>query len=313
MKIIYMGTPGFSASLLEYLAKSGHDVAAVFTQPDRPQGRKQIMTPPPVKSVAKELGIDVFAPEKIRDGENIDIFKRIAPDVCVVAAFGQILPAKLLEIPRFGCVNVHASLLPRYRGASPIQWSIINGDAKTGVSIMRMNEGLDTGDIILQKELPLTGRETAGSLFESLAVLSRSALGEALCQLEDGTAVYTAQRDEDASYVKTLSKKDGLIDWSKPGAEIERMIRGLDPWPCAYTFYKGNMLKLFNCSLTDKKALPVCGQVMIENGCMYISCQDVMLCAGEVLPAGKKRMSSGDFIRGYHDIDGTVLGAADGQ
>ena len=235
MRVIFMGTPDFAVPTLQSLIDSEHEVAAVVTQPDRPKGRGNHLQMPPVKELALKHEIPVLQPERIRRPEVLPLLEAFRPDVIVVAAFGQIIPASILKLPRFGCLNVHASLLPAYRGASPIQWAILNGDEKTGITIMQMNEGLDTGDILLQQERVLTGEETGGSLFEDLSALGGPMILKALKGLEEGTLHPVPQDEEQASHVSMLTKAMGHIDWTKEAVVLERWIRGLNPWPANFS------------------------------------------------------------------------------
>lgn len=249
MKIIFMGTPDFSVGILEKLIEEGHEVTLTVTQPDKPKGRGKSVQFPPVKEAALEHGIEVYQPRRVRDGECIAYLQKYEADVIVVAAFGQILPKEILDMPRFCCVNVHASLLPKYRGASPIQWAVINGEEVTGVTTMRMDEGLDTGDMILKEEVTLDKEETGGSLFERLARTGAELCVKTIEAIEQGNAVYTPQNHEEATYTTMIKKQLGKIDWTKSAAELERLIRGLNPWPSAYTFLDGKMLKIWKASV----------------------------------------------------------------
>lgn len=309
MRVIYMGTPDFAVNTLEQLIKSSHEVVAVFTQPDKPQGRKQQLVMPPVKRVALEHDIPVYQPVKIREPEYVELVRSLKPDVIVVAAFGQILTEDILNAPQFGCINVHASLLPRYRGASPIQWSILNGDKETGVTIMRMDVGVDTGDIILQKRLPIAPDETADTLFDKLAAMGGPLVLEVLEQLSAGTVSYRKQDEEQACHVKMLKKEMGLIEWSKSAVTLERLVRGLNSWPCAYTFLDGKQLKIWSsevCSFETEGAVP--GQVVCDHQELIIMTGDGCLKIRELQLAGKKRMQAQDFLRGYRKLKNTVLG-----
>ena len=245
MKIVFMGTPDFSVPALEELAKV-HQVAAVVTQQDRPKGRGHKMQYTPVKEKALELNIPVYQPEKVKNPEFVDILREINPDVIVVIAFGQILSKEILDLPKYGCINVHASLLPKYRGAAPIQWAVLDGEEKTGITTMYMEKGLDTGDMIDKAEVVLDEKETAGSLHDKLMVLGADLLLETLKKLEDGTAVRKKQNDEESCYAKMLSKDMGQIDFTKDAKEIECLIRGMNPWPSAYNFYNGKTLKIWD-------------------------------------------------------------------
>ena len=230
MKVIFMGTPDFAVNTLEKIIEAGHEVMLVVTQPDKPKGRGNTMQFPPVKECAVSHGLEVFQPVKIREDASVEYLKKFAPDIIIVAAFGQILPKSILDLPKYGCINVHASLLPKYRGAAPIQWAVINGDEITGVTIMRMDVGLDTGDIIAKKQVRIAEDETGGSLFDKLAAVGAELCVETMQMLENKTATFTPQDNEASTHTKMISKELGDIDWKKPAVEIERLIRGLNPW-----------------------------------------------------------------------------------
>ena len=242
-----MGTPDFAVPTLEALIGAGHELAAVVTQPDKPKGRGKAVLMTPVKERALECGIPVYQPKRVREPEFLDVLRKLNPDVIVVVAFGQILPREILTLPPFGCVNVHASLLPKYRGAAPIQWAVIDGETVSGVTTMQMNEGLDTGDILEQEEISLDPEETGGSLFEKLASLGGKMILSTLKGLEDGSIIPRAQGEMTTPYAKMLTKAMGEIDWSMDAASIERLVRGLNPWPSAYTYVNGKTLKTVFC------------------------------------------------------------------
>lgn len=306
MRIVFMGTPDFAVPSLERLVRDGHQLLGVFAQPDKPKGRGYKLAPPPVKVAAQALGIPVYQPAKLRDGEALALLQQLQPQVIVVVAYGKILPKELLELPEKGCINVHGSLLPRYRGAGPIQWSIINGDAVTGVTTMYMAEGLDSGDMILKKETPIGEEETYGELSERLALLGADAISETLQLLENGSASRTPQNEEEATLAPMLNKELALLDFSRPAKELHCLIRGLSPWPVAYTFLDGTLLKVHRAhvapgyqgqpgELLDKKRFIVaCGQGALE--------------FAEVQPAGGKRMEAAAFLRGRQMEPGQKLG-----
>ena len=252
MKIIYMGTPDFAVEALEALASSRHEVTAVFTQPDKPKGRGKAMQFTPVKEVALRENIPVYQPKKVRDPEVIQKIRELAPDVLVVVAFGQIIPQEILDIAPYGCINVHGSLLPKYRGAAPIQWAVIDGEKESGVTTMQMDAGLDTGDMLLKTVVPLDEKETGGSLFDKLSKAGADLLLKTLDALENGTVTPQKQGESPTAYAKMLTKDMGAIDWNRPAKELERLIRGLNPWPSAYTKLNGKTLKIW--------AADVCGQ-----------------------------------------------------
>ena len=237
MRIVFMGTPDFAVPTLTALIEGGHEVVAVVTQPDKPKGRGKAVLMTPVKEKAIEYEIPVYQPVKVRDPEFVELLKTLAPDAIVVVAFGQILPKSILDLPKYGCVNVHASLLPKYRGAAPIQWAVIDGEKESGVTTMMMDVGLDTGDMLEQKAIPLDEKETGGSLFDKLSALGGSMILSTLKGLENGTITRTPQGESGTSYAKMLTKEMGHIDWTKDAVSIERLVRGLNPWPSAYTSY----------------------------------------------------------------------------
>lgn len=315
MKLIFMGTPDFSASILEDIIKSGHEVIAVVTQPDKQKGRGHEVSFTPVKELALKYDIEVLQPVKVREPEFIAKLKGLAPDVIVVAAFGQILPKDLLDMPPLGCINVHFSLLPKYRGAAPIQYSIINGEKETGITIMYMDEGIDTGDIILQRAIPIEKEETAGSLFDKMAVLGGELIIEALQQLGEGKAVRTPQNHEVATYYKMINKEMGRLDFHQSAEGLERLIRGLSPWPSAYTYLDGKTLKLWRAGVEPeaagaKEALESQpGEIaQLRKDALVIKTGDGFLVVKELQLEGKKRMAADAFLRGYPVTVGTKLG-----
>lgn len=309
MKVIFMGTPDFAVGTLEAIIEAGHEVLLVVTQPDKPKGRSGALQFPPVKECAVKHGIEVFQPTKIRLEENVEVLRKYDADIFVVAAFGQILPKSILDMPKHGCINVHASLLPKYRGAAPIQWAVINGDPVTGVTIQQMDIGVDTGDIILTKEIAIAADETGGGLFDKLAVVGAEACIEALEQIENGTATRTPQNHEEATHVSMISKEFGNIDWNKSAVEIERLIRGLNPWPSAYTKLCGKTFKIWKAKVTESEAEAVPGTVIhVDKGVMEVQTGKGVLSLLEVQLEGKKRMEIDAFLRGYQIEQGSFLG-----
>ena len=311
MKIIFMGTPDFAVGALNALYLAGHDITAVVTQPDKAKGRGGRPAYSPVKAWALEKKIPVLQPERIRRPEAVAELKRYPADVFVVAAFGQILSKEILEMPAFGCLNIHASLLPKYRGSSPIQWAVINGERKSGITIMQMNEGVDTGDILYQKELILDEKETGASLFHRLSALGAEAIVEALTLLQAGKLHPVPQKEEEASHTVMLNKAMGRLDFSRPAAELERLVRGLDPWPSAYTFLEGKQLKIWDCAPeeTQTGGTQAFGSVLYTNQEGFaVKCGDGALLIKEVQLEGKRRMSAHDFLLGKNLPSGTVLG-----
>lgn len=307
MKIIFMGTPDFAAASLEALIDSRHEIQAVVTQPDKPKGRKGELTPSPVKVVAEGKGIKVYQPLKVRDEEFVKTLRAYNPDVMVVVAFGQIIPLSILKMPKYGCVNIHGSLLPKYRGAAPIQWAVLDGEKETGITTILMDEGIDTGDILLKKTIKIDTDETSGSLFDKLMALGAKAILETLDELEKGSLTPTKQGESPTAYAKMLTKAMGLIDFIKSAKELDCFVRGMDPWPSAYTLLSGKTLKLWKVRAVDGsgKAGSVIG---IDKDSFTIACGEGAIEVLEVQLEGKKRMSSGDFLKGSSLNIGQELG-----
>ncbi len=307
MRIVFMGTPDFAVPCLEALIKT-HEVVGVFTQPDKPVGRKQVLTPPPVKVTAQENNIPVYQPQRLKDYNAPEVIKELNADITVVVAYGKILPKEVLEAAPFGCINVHASLLPKYRGAAPIQWAVLNGDKETGVSIMQMDEGLDTGDVILVKKTEIGENETSEELFERLSHIGSEALSEALDLIESGKAVRTPQPEGDFGYAKMINKELCPIDWNKSAAEIHNKVRGLQTWPCALTRLNGKNVKIHRTVLSELKGSRA-GEVIESDKKLIVSCGDGN-CVEilELQPDGKKRMDTKAFLSGNTIEKGTVLG-----
>lgn len=322
MRAIFMGTPDFSVPVLTAMKEAGHDMLAAVTQPDKPKGRGKEMQMTPVKAKALELGIPVLQPKRVRDPEFVEQLRELKPDVMVVVAFGQILTKEVLEVPKYGCINVHASLLPMYRGAAPIQYVILNGEKETGVTTMFMDEGLDTGDMLLKTVVPITADETGGTLHDKLSAAGAELLIRTLEQMEAGTLQRIPQTGE-TCYVGTLKKSMGEMDWSRPAEELERQVRGLNPWPSAYTFLNGKTLKIWKAevlhteavssqkaeepeALADRKS---CGSVIvISRDSIQVQTGDGILAIRELQLEGKKRMTADAFLRGYPVEAGTILG-----
>ncbi len=308
MRIIFMGTPDFSVGVLKALHEAGEEIVLCVTQPDREKGRGKGVSMTPVKEYALEIGVPVFQPEKIRAEEAVVRLREYNADIAVVAAFGQILSKEILDMPRYGSINVHASLLPYYRGAAPIQRSIINGDEKTGVTIMQMDEGLDTGDMIMKKEVKIAKDETGGSLFDKLMETGASLCVEAIRAIEAGTASRTPQPEGDFGYARMLKKSEGLIDFNKKAVEIERLIRALNPWPSAYTYLSGKMLKIWKAEVTGESS-GVAGEVTgVDSEAFTVSCGEGSLRLLEIQLEGKRRMSVHDFLLGQKVEKGMKLG-----
>lgn len=329
MRILYMGTPDIAVPTLECIVDAGHQVIGVVTQPDKPKGRGGTVQFPPVKAKAVELDIPVYQPRRVRAEEFLEVVRELAPDAIVVFAFGQILPQALLDIPRYGCINVHASLLPMYRGAAPIQWVIIDGQKETGVTIMQMDAGLDTGDMLKKMVVPIADDETGGSLHDKLMLAGGPLLLETLQEIEAGTVIAEKQTGE-TCYAAMLDKALGNVDWTISAARIERLIRGLNPWPSAYTRWNGKTMKLWKANVLPaaeegamvsgtvcgssvatgnqqeaQKAIP--GTVVSLEGGICVQTGDGILQITELQLEGKKRMDAAAFLRGAHVAVGDVL------
>ena len=299
MRILFMGTPEFAVGTLEALIHSRHEVVAVVTQPDRPKGRGNAVKFPPVKEAALAHGIPVLQPLKVREPEVVEQLRAFAPDLIAVAAFGQLLPKAILEMPRYGCVNVHASLLPKYRGAAPIQWAVINGEAESGVTTMMMSRGLDKGDMLKKSVVRLDPKETGDSLHDKLAALGGPLLLETIDELEQGTIVRVPQDDAQSSYAPMLTKELGRIDWSKPADELERLVRGLNSWPSAYTRLHGKTLKIWDADVVSASGGEPGKVLQADKNGLVIQAGEGALRIVSLQPEGKKRMEADAFLRGY--------------
>lgn len=313
MNVVFMGTPEFAVPTLRMLIEDSYAVQAVVTQPDRPKGRGRTVVPSPVKILAETYGIPVLQPEKVRSKEFQQQLKEIAPEVIVVAAYGQIIPESILNIPSQGCINVHGSLLPKYRGAAPIHWAIIRGEEETGITTMFMDKGMDTGDMLLKRAIPIEHNDTAGSLHDKLSLVGAELLLETLQQLEAKGLVRIPQDDEAATYAPILKKEDGRIDWEETADVIDRKVRGFFPWPGAYTYFQGRMIKLLKVAIEEcspgVEDLAPGSVVHLDNvtgplistgkGCLRIM---------RIQPQNRKAMNCSDFCRGYHLEVGTQLG-----
>lgn len=306
MKIVFMGTPDFAAAELAALIDHGYDVAAVFTKEDKPVGRGKKLTASPVKELAVSDGIPVYQPHSVKNGESYEILKELSPDIIVVAAYGQIIPQRILDLPRFGCINVHASLLPAWRGAAPIQWSVISGDRESGVTIMQMSAGLDTGDMIAKRTVELAADETGGSLFDRLSRAGAELLIETLPKIEAGEIHPEKQPEESTTpYARMIRKSDGLIDWTIDAASIERLIRGLNPWPSAYSFLGGRQVKFWKAAVLEKESGREPGTVFdVDKKGFSVQTGAGSLRIGELQMTGKKRMTADAFLRGHALADG---------
>lgn len=296
-----MGTPDFSVPTLQSLIESRHEIVGVVTQPDRPKGRGKQVHVTPVKELALSHNLPVYQPTKVREEGFMEAMRALAPDLAVVVAFGQILPKDFLSLPKYGCINVHASLLPKYRGAGPIQWCVLNGETETGITTMMMDIGVDTGDMLLKTYVPIDPKETGGSLFDKLKVLGGPLTLETIDALEAGTLVATPQDNDQFTHAPMLSKEMGNIDWNKPALEIERLIRGLNPWPSAYTYLHGKMMKVWEATVVSWKDHTLDNGTILKadkEGILVQCGQDALLITSLQMQ-GKNKMAAGDFLRGY--------------
>ena len=308
MRVVYMGTPDFAVKPLEALIYNNYEVVGVFTQPDKPVGRKAILTPPPVKVVAENNNIPVFQPDTLKNGEGVKILETLKPDVVIVVAYGKILPKDFLEFAKFGCINIHGSILPEYRGAAPIQWSVLDGKEFAGVTSMQMNEGLDTGDILLVEKTKIGENETSGDLYERLTVLGAGVLIKTLEAIKNNSLNPQKQDDSKSSYAKMLDKSLSKIDWNLKASEVHNKIRGLDPWPVALTTFDGKNLKLFRSRLLSENYNKQAGSVIKSKDGIIVVCGDKKaVLITEVQLEGKKRMSAVDFSRGANLSDGVIF------
>ncbi|MBI4595169.1 MAG: methionyl-tRNA formyltransferase [Candidatus Tectomicrobia bacterium] len=309
MRIVFMGTPYFAVPILERLVRSEHEVVGVVTQRDKPKGRGQKILPPPVKEFALHEKIAVFQPTKARDPEFIEVLRSLKFEAIVVAAYGQILPKDILDIPSLGCINVHASLLPRFRGAAPINWTIIRGEEKTGITAILMDEGMDTGPILLQREIEVHPDETAESLTGRLASLGGEVLLESLTGWQHGMISPKPQHHEGATYAPKLKKEDGKINWSQSALEISRVVRGLEPWPCAYTETNKGLLKIWKAQVIGRDESKLPGEVAeIEDDIVYVSTGSGLLAVKEVQLESRRRMSVKEFLQGHAVVKGEQWG-----
>lgn len=309
MKVLFMGTPDIAASVLKAIIGSKHEVTCVVTQEDKPKGRGKAMAMPPVKEVALEHGIEVFQPHRIKEEEAIEKLRSIDADIFVVAAYGKILSKEILEMPKYGCVNVHASLLPKYRGAAPIQWSIIDGEKLTGVTIMQMDEGLDTGDMLFKSVVEIEDNDTADTLYDKLSECGASLIVEALDRIEEGDIHPVKQDNSQATYAKILDKTLGRLSFHRSAVEIERLVRGLNSWPGTYTYHNGKMLKIWECKVSDTPSDGEPGTVKsASGGRLFVNTLDNALELITVQLEGKKRMDVKSFMLGYKINEGEKLG-----
>jgi methionyl-tRNA formyltransferase len=309
MKVVYMGTPDFAVKPLEALIENNYEVVGVFTQPDKPVGRKAILTPPPVKVVAENNNIPVFQPVSLKNGEGVKILEEFKPDVVIVVAYGKILPAYVLDYPKYGCINAHASILPRWRGAAPIQRAIMAGDRLSGVTAMYMAQGVDTGDMILTVRVPITDEDDFGTLHDKLAVAGGEAMTETIAKLRDGTVTREVQNDADATYAAKIENPDCVIDFTKSVTDVYNQVRGLSPVPLALTWMPdGKRLKIVAAQKEIRSVTAAPGTVVaIEGGTLDIACADGILHVTHLQPEGKGRMAAADFLRGRKLSVGDLL------
>ena len=304
--VVFMGSPDFAVASLEALiASPDYDVKLVVSQTDKPQGRKQILTPPPVKQTALQHGVEVYQPASLKNPEAYEKIAALHPDFIVVAAYGKILPQNILDIPKYGCVNLHGSLLPKYRGAAPIQWCVINGEKKTGVTTMLMDAGLDTGDILLTAETAIDENETAGELFDRLAQMCPPLLLQTLEGLAAGTILPKKQNEDDATYVGVLNKELAVIDWNRSAEEIHNKVRGMNPWPVAKTVMNGKTVKIFSGCVFSSEINRKAGELYNKDGNLLVSCGKGIYRIEELQMEGARRMHAADFLRG-HPVSGVI-------
>ncbi len=306
MRVLYMGTPDFAATVLEGIFRAGHEIAGVISQPDKPKNRGMHMEPTPVKKCAEALGLPVYQPETLRDKAILKYLEEVQPEIIVVVAYGKLLPEYVLSFPKYGCVNMHASLLPKYRGAAPIQWSILNGETETGITAMYMDKGLDTGDMILKTRVAITKEDTAQTLHDKLAASAAELAAETLSRIADGTATREKQKDEESTYAPLLTKELGRISWDASSRQILDKIRGLFPWPGAYSYKDGQVLKLISAREAEGSGTP--GTVLRSRGCLVVATGDGAVEILELQLAGKKKMTAAALLAGNPIAEGTVLG-----
>lgn len=308
MKIVFAGTPNFAVPTLEELYKSGYDIPLVISQKDKPKGRGKKLQYTPVKEKALELGIEVYQPDNINSEESIKLLKEIEPDFLIVVAFGQILRQEILDIPKIDCLNVHASLLPKYRGAAPINWAIINGEKETGVTIMKVELGLDTGDMISKGTVEILEEDDASSIHDKLSQLGGKLLVSTLRDIVDKKAVYTKQNDEESSYAPMLSKDTGKIDWNKSAGEIFNAVRGLKPWPGSFTHYKDQQVKIHKLRITDEDSHGEAGKILkVTNEGIYVNCKDKIILIEELQFPNKRSMKVSEYLAGNTIETGIIL------
>jgi len=309
MRLVYMGTPQFAVQPLRALVAAGHEIAGVVTRTDKPAGRGRTLAAPPVKLAALDLGLDVYQPKRVRDPEFINLLKKIGPEAIVVAAYGQILPREVLTLPKYGCINIHASLLPAYRGAAPINWAVIRGDQETGNTIMMMDEGMDTGAVLMQERIPIGPGDTAGALTEKLSALGAKLITTALPLIASGACSPVAQDGAGATMAPLLKKEDGLIDWDLSAREIHNRVRGLSPWPGAYSFLDKKTVKIIMTEVADGSGEP--GRLYEKDkNTLEAGTGSGMLRILSLQPEGRKPMTAGEFMRGQRGLNGKKFEAS---
>lgn len=308
MKIVFMGTPDFAVPCLDALLKNNHEVLLAVTQPDKPKGRSQVLTPPPVKDFANVNGIPVFQPNSLKTDESYEKLLVVNADVFIVVAYGKILPQRILDIPKYGCINIHASLLPKYRGAAPIQWSIAGGETVTGVTSMQMDAGLDTGDMLISEELPVLDDETGETLHDKLCLLGANVLIKTLDALKKGELTPVKQNDSLSNYAPMITKENTKIDFSKSANEVRNLIRAMNPFPGAYAFYKGKKMKILSAEISEICSNGKTGEVChSDSDSFYVNCSDLAVKITELQLEGKKRMLTSDFLKGNKVIIGDLF------
>ena len=307
MNIIFMGTPEFAVPTLRALIESDHNIVGVFTQPDKAVGRKQIMTPPPVKVCAEENGIPVFQPNSLKTAEAEELIKSLSPDIMVVVAYGKILPLNILNVPKYGCINGHASILPRHRGASPIQWALVSGDKTTGVTTQLMGEGIDTGDILLTEETAILEDENAGQLHDRLSLVTASLMIKTIEGVEKGTITPIKQDDSLANYAPIINKEMGYLKFDKTAEEICNLIRGFNPWPAAYFMLDGKRVKVFATKVSDSTNKAPATVIKASNELVVACANGTAISLIEIQPEGSKRMSAKDYLVGHKISEGISL------
>ncbi len=309
MKMVFMGTPDFAVVSLDRLIRENYEIITVITQPDRPSGRGNRVQSPPVKVRADQAGVRVMQPERIKDKEIIRALEELKPDIIIVVAYGQILPGEILGLPPLGCINVHASLLPKYRGAAPINWSIINGEEQTGITTMYMDKGLDTGDMLLQRTTGIGEHETAGQLHDRLAIMGAELLTETLCKLQKGGITPAAQDNKMATYAPQMDRSTGKVDWVLDARSIYNLIRGTNPWPGCYTLYNGERMKLFSARVLDQHSRGICGEITgMESGGMVVQTGRGRILITEIQMPSSRRMTVDEYVRGNSISMGRILG-----